>query len=389
MFGRRGGRHLQIGRAKRLPVLAIVGRFGWLHLDYLHALAARVDLTVACGSEWHGEAVAQARREGLRVTRLSPEDSRTALAELISATAPAVIHVLYYRHEPFVAVAAELAPHAVIVYECRDPLTTLHRAPGTAGERLALERNALAASRGQLFVSEALRQYLESLHGRSLAGSSMLVPHGFALRTMGRPARKLSASDGETHIALVGTASGLPGHSHYYVDTIDWLTEIGFVVHSHFFETDDAVRAAYRDLAERNPRYQRHPTVSFRSGKRLSKLISRYDLMGVFYNLDASRHNATDVLSVCMPTRAASGWFHGGIPVVCSPHYRSLVELIDRHEIGFAYHNTDELARLVSDRDAIVAATARTLSIRPRFSHEYAAARIEPFFASLCREGVS
>jgi hypothetical protein len=153
-------------------------------------------------------------------------------------------------------------------------------------------------------------------------------------------------------------------------------------VHSHFFEPRPGGNDAYRALARRNPLYHCHQTVSPRGGTALSRVISRYDLMGVFHNLHAREHDETDTLSVCMPTKAVCGWFHGAIPVVCSRHYGGLVEQIDAHGIGFTYEGWDELGDLAGDRRAIAAATRRTLAVRRRFSNEYGARRLQRFVGS-------
>jgi hypothetical protein len=373
-----------------IRVLALVARFKWLHIDYLHALAERVDLRVAYADEGHAGVAIQAAREGLRITALAPGAARRrALAELISATNPQVIHVLYYHHEELALTARELAPDAVLIYECRDPRSTLARAPGSAAERSALERDALQASDGQVFVSGALRTYLERRHVLGLRESSMLVPHGFPLASAAPPQRKLSDDDGQTHIALVGTTSSDPEHSRYHVEIIERLTELGYVVHSHFFEPepepepDLGANEIYRALAGRNPRYHYHPTVSPRVGTTLSRLISRYDLMGVFHNLDGRVHDEADTLAVCLPTKAVCGWFHGALPVVCSRHYGGVVEQIERHGIGFTYEDWDELADLVADRPAIAAATRRALGVRARFTNEWNARELERFMRAL------
>jgi hypothetical protein len=333
-------------------------------------------------SEHHDGAVARAQREGLQIMSVAgsgAEPDPPKLAEVIAAVQPEVIHALYYKHEQLVHLARELAHDALIVYECRDPLTLLPRAPGRPSEKLLLERRALQESDCQLFVSGCERGYFERLHGLELTTTSMLVPHGFALRTAAPPQPKLSRGDGETHLALIGTASSTPGHSRYYVSIIEHLTELGFVVHSHFFELARRANNVYRKLAKRNRRYLYHPTISPREQRNLSRQISRYDLMGVFHDLAATEHSESDLLTVSMPMKAASGWFHGGIPVVCFPHYGGVVEQIEAHGIGFVAEDWDALGRLVGDRQAISAATGRTLAVRALFSNEWNARRIETF----------
>ena len=298
---------------------------------------------------------------------------------MIATVHPDAVHALYYKHEQLVVLARELAPDTLIVYECRDPLTLLDRAPGGPSERLTLERGALQESDCQLFVSGPVRAYFERLHGPDLAATSMLIPHGFALRTAAPPQPKLSARDGGTHLALIGTASERPGHSRYYIEIIEHLTELGFTVHSHFFELARRANDVYRRLAKRNRRYHYHATISPRGQRNLSRQLLRYDLMGVFHDLAATEHSESALLTVSMPMKAASGWFHGGLPVVCFPHYGGIAEQIEAHGIGFVTEDWDALGRLVGDSQAISAATERTLAVRALFSNEWNARRIELF----------
>jgi hypothetical protein len=105
--------------------------------------------------------------------------------------------------------------------------------------------------------------------------------------------------------------------------------------------------------------------------------------MGVFHQLEAEHHNESATLAVCLPTKAVSGWFHGGIPAVCTSHYQGIVELIEEHGIGFVVESIDDVWRIASDRDAIERATAECLAVRDRFSHEYQASRLEPFYRAV------
>ena len=205
------------------------------------------------------------------------------------------------------------------------------------------------------------------------------MPQGFALRTAAPPSPKLSAADGETHLALIGTADAKPGHARYFVEIIERLSELGFIVHSHFFELERRANNVYRKLARRNERYRYHKTISPRGHQKLSQQLSRYDLLGVFYDLATREYNINDILAVGMPTKAASGWFHGAIPSVCFPHLRGVVEQIRAHGIGFVVDDWDELRTLVGNRQAIAAATERTLAVRACFSNEWNAQRIEAF----------
>ena len=372
-----------------LRVLSVASRFNWAHIDYLAALSERFELLAAHIGEREAGVVEHAGREGLPLHTLATdrEDTatiRTELSDLVRTFSPDAVHVFYSWNEAITVLARELAPaRTVVVHECRDPLTTMTRA-GSDSPQWRLEREALQRSDGQIFVSRAIRSYFERLHGLELGADSIVVPHGYALRTAGTPAAKLSAADGETHLALVGTADSTPGHGRYYVEIIERLTGLGFVVHTHFHDLGSDGNRLYRDLADHNPRYRYHAAVPFRHGTSLSQLVSRYDLMGVFHDLEGRpEENESATLAVCMPTKAVCGWFHGGVPVVCFRHYRGLVELIEEHAIGFVANRWRDVGDLVGQRDAIADATARTLAVRERFSNEWNAVRIEKFFRAL------
>jgi hypothetical protein len=86
---------------------------------------------------------------------------------------------------------------------------------------------------------------------------------------------------------------------------------------------------------------------------------------------------------VCIPTKAVSAWLHGAIPVVTFPHYRGLVEPIERLGIGFVATDWAAVGGLVGDWGRIERATAACLIARDTFSHEFQAGRIAGFYAAL------
>ena len=372
-------------------MLAVVARFKWVHIDYLAALGEHFDVHVAWSGEGGQGAPQDGLNEGMRGDPIGwiPDDGtaavRARLAAAIDEWQPDVVHVMYYNHEDLTLMVRELVGDAAaVVFECRDPVTTLTgAAPGSAlWER---EREALAASDGQLLISRALRSYYERSHGLDLGESSLIVPYGFARHTVRPPSPKLSADDGRVHIALVGTADDRPDHGRWYGDIIRELTSLGLVVHSHFWDLEEfgLSLAPYRQLEREIAGYHFHPTVPYRRDARLSELMSRYDLMGVFHELAADEHNESATLAVCLPTKAVCGWLHGAMPVVCYPHYRGVVERIEDLDIGFVVERLADVAEVAADRAAIAAAGERALACRDRFTNEHSAARIREFVGRL------
>jgi len=368
----------------------VVTRFKWVHIDYLNALAEHFDLVVAYAGEGGQGAAQDGIRAGVRGVPIGyPPDAgndavRARLAEVIADHRPELVHVMYYQHEGLTLMVRELVgADTPVVFECRDPITTLTNATPGDGY-FEIERQALEAGDRHIFISEAMRDYYERSHDMDLAGA-LVIPYAFPGFTIGPPQPKLSESDGRTHIALVGTADDQPDHGRWYGDIIRSLVSQGLVVHSHFHDLEEfgLSLAPYRALSEELVDYHCHPTVPHREGTRLSDLISRYDLMGVFHELDAAEHNESATLAVCMPTKSVCGWLHGAIPVVCFPHYRGVVERIEEFGIGFVVDDIDDVGRVAADRAAIAAAGERALACRGEFTTERTAERIRDFVAPL------
>jgi hypothetical protein len=381
-------------------MLAVVARFKWVHINYLKALDEHFDVRVAWSGEGGKGAPEDGVREGLRgvpigwIPDVGAAEVRSRLEQVLSDWKPDVVHLMYYNHDELTLMTRDLVGDAAtVLHECRDPETTLTGA-AAGSEVWERERAALEASDAQILVSRALRAYLERSHSLDLAESSLIVPSSFAWHTIAPPSAKLSARDGRLHIALVGTADDAPDHGRWYGEIIRRLVSLGLVVHSHFFgpprfEMGGITLDAYRALDAELDDYHFHQAVLHRQGTVLSDLVSRYDLMGVFHELGATHHNESATLAVCLPTKAVCGWLHGGIPVVCFPHYRGVVEWIDALGIGFVIEEWEDLGRIASDRAAIAAATERCLACRELFTTEHNAARVRELVAPLLpRSGV-
>jgi hypothetical protein len=375
-------------------VLAVVSRFKWVHIDYLTALGEHFDLRVAYAGEGGIGAAQDGIHAGVPGTPIGyPEDAgsdevRAQLADVIADHQPDLVHVMYYNHEDITIWARELVgPDVPIVFECRDPITTLVGATPGDGY-FELERRALEASNRHIFISEAMREYYERAHDLDLA-DALIIPYAFPGFTIAPPQPKLSAADGRTHIALVGTADDQPDHGRWYGDIIRRLVAQGLVVHSHFHDLEEfgISLGPYRALSEELDDYHCHPTVPHRPGTELSQLISRYDVMGVFHELSAAAHNESATLAVCMPTKSVCAWLHGGIPVVCFPHYRGVIERIEEFDIGFVVDDIEDVGRVTADRAALAAAGERALACRHEFTTERTAERIRDFVAPLLDGG--
>ena len=377
---------------EQLRVLALASRFYMDHLDHLAVLAQHCELTIAMNTEREAGTVARAASEGLPVTSIGSiglQKIEARLAKLVEQVRPTVVYTLWDTNEELTLIARRVvADDVIVVHKCSDPLTTLFgMATSFHGHQPAyLEREALRASDGQIFVTKAIRTYLEQTHDLDLEANSLIVPHAKSEQTIGPSPTKLSTQDGQVHIALVGFAHSDPNHGRFYGNIIRRLIAHGFVVHSHFHEVKGVSNKVYRDLADEFPNYHYHATLPNREGTLLSEVIARYDLMGVFHEVGAPMFNESEVLRVCMPSKAVCGWIHGAIPVVSFADYQGVAEVIDELGVGFVIRRWEDLATIAADRDAIARATAACLQHRHRFTHEWNAQRIVDFFRRLSAE---
>ena len=374
---------------RKHAVLVIITRFKWTHIDYLVALGEHVDLRVLVSGEVHQGAIANGIRWWLDIRRIgslghgNETTIQNEIMENINDMRPDIVHVMYYYHEEITLMvrkildikAAESDLRTALVFECRDPLSLLWR--GESGAK-ALERKALCATNNWIFVTNATKDYYSETHGLDFS-EALIVPHGFAERTVAKPSKKLSAKDGRIHIALVGSAVTAPDDSRYYEDIIRKIVAQGFVVHSHFHPLDD-VENFYKALARKLDDYHAHPKLPHRNGTELSKAMSRYDLMGVFHDLDARQRNERAILRVCMPTKAVCGWLLGAIPVVCFREYGGLKSYIDDYGIGFTVESIEELKFMHEKWKDIKIATRRCIAMRSFFTHETQSRKISAFY---------
>lgn len=352
--------------------------------DYLLALAAHAELTVAVSGEAEPNSVDAAVNEGLDMRAIGSiglPKIQARLGELVESRRPDVIHLMWYGHEQLTLLARAVADSGVqIIYECRDPLTTLlgHRVTSPGPQPVDLERDALRCADAHIFVSNAVRTYLENLHRLDLS-TSLIVPQGLSERTMAAPSPKRSARDGRVHVVLVGTASADVASGRCYTSLIRRLVAMGLVVHSHFFDFETGANDVYRLLDRELADYHYHDALPDRHGTELGRALSSYDLMCIAY-FEGVITDAT--LAVVMPSKAAAAWVHG-LPVVTPREYRGVVEWIDDLGIGFVVDSFDDLEAIRRDRAAIERATEACLRHRASFTHEASARRVAELYRDL------
>ena len=69
--------------------------------------------------------------------------------------------------------------------------------------------------------------------------------------------------------------------------------------------------------------------------------------------------------------------------MVCTPHYRGLIEWIDGYGTGFVISDVEDVSGLTRRRDDIRRATRACLDHRHLLTHETQALRISSFYSTL------
>ena len=337
---------IQPVRAGRPRMLAVVARFKWVHINYLKALEQHFDVMVA----WSGEGEGGSPRTVFARACAACRSARSATSaqrrfargsQLLSSDwQPDVVHLMYYNHDDLTLMVRELVDQTVtVVYECRDPQTTLSgQSPGriagtSSGRRWRQATRRSSSARRCARISSAPT-------ASSCARLRLIVQNGFARHTIAAPSPKLSAGDGRVHIALVGTADDQPDHGRWYVDIIRRLVSAGLVVHSHFFEPPSSIwatlpRAISRIWPENSTTttfIRRCPTA--RDGAVGAGLALRPDGRLPRAGGRGITTSPPPSPSACRPRRSAAGCTEASRSSAY-PIYRGLVEHIEAHDIGF------------------------------------------------------
>ena len=197
---------------------------------------------------------------------------------------------------------------------CRDPLTTLTGAqPGSP--EWDVEAAALRASDAQMLLSRGHARVSRARATTSISGNvDHRAAHVRPTTTSLRPWRSSRRATAGCTSRSSARRDDQPGARPLVRGHHPPARLPGLVVHRHFFDLEEfGSRSSPTDeLAEELDDYHAHPTVPYRWGTRLSDLTRSYDLMGVFHELEAAAPQRVGHARRLAPTKAVSGWLHGG-----------------------------------------------------------------------------
>jgi hypothetical protein len=380
-----------------MRVLFVVNRCKKNQMQYVRSIAARCDGCHVIISYLGHENTAQ---YGLlepndaipSITVLHPGQIREGEIDLarfrdevraaIGRLKPDVVHCLYYYHDALTVevrgVLAETGHPAALIYETRDP-TYIHR------PKLP-ERQALDASDGYIFATRAI---VDDLFARTLKEHEphLIVRQSESYADRDAVPTKLSAGDGRTHVGLLGSFSEDPTNGRHYDAYFDAFLASTRNTVLHVFPH---LRMPYLDaaVARHGGRLVLHwedrPYVG-RVGQlrnAYTSTVGRLDFNLVAHVLGRPQDDR-EMLRVCNPTKATSPLVLADLPVLCLPHYRGVVDLIDEFGCGYVYRGWRDLDALLNDRSRWPPLIEAARRAARAICHEAQAERIEAFYRTV------
>jgi hypothetical protein len=307
---------------------------------------------------------------------------RATMRAAVESLRPDVVHCLYYYHDALTLVAREvltaLRHAAVLVYETRDP-TGIHR------PRLP-EKEALHAADGYIFATRAI---VDDLFARHLwePRPHILIRQSELYADRDAPPAKLSAADGRAHVGLMGTFSEDPDSGRHYAAYIDAFLASTHDTVLHVFPhrlvsylQDGVSRHGGRLVVHWEDRpYVGNPNPSRRN---YTSIVGQLDFNLVAHVLGRPKDEGA-LLRVCNPTKATSPLVLADLPVLCLPHYRGVVDIVEEYGCGYVYRGWHDLDALLNDRARWPALIAGACGAARALCHEAQAERISQFYRAL------
>jgi hypothetical protein len=317
-----------------------------------------------------------------------PEDAidlsrfRREVQSAVARMRPDVVHCLYYWHDALTLVVRdvldELRHPAVLVYETRDP--------SGIGRPELPEKEALRAADGYIFATRAI---VDDLFARYLwePQPHIIIRHSelYAHRDGYPP--KLSGRDGRAHVALMGTFSEDRDSGRHYAAYIDAFLSSTRNTVLHAFPH---LRVSYLEAGASTHggrlvvHWEDRPYVGNPNPRRrhYTSTIGQLDFTLVAHVLGRPRDEG-EILRVCNPTKATSPLVLADLPVLCLPHYRGVVDIIEEYGCGYVYRGWRDLDELLNDRARWPTLIAGAQRAATALCHESQAERVLDFYRRL------
>jgi len=296
-------------------------------------------------------------------TKLKKRNIPYEVRKLVNKVGPDLIHS--HNAPDFLTVAAIEATNSIpVIHDVHDPLSlrnTNYYADGRQESLLFQEHERIAneESDGRIYVTEGVKDYVQAKY--SVKAKNDLVYQNYVSGSLIpiQLNKKLSAMDGEIHIAYAGSLTSMIKDSHYNLEKI--FSEIAKQnMHIHIYVPREDI--TYRKLAESNKYVHYHGQLN---RKHLLQELTQYDFGWAGFN--CSKNGAH--LDVAFPNKVLE-YLAAGLPVLAYPH-RTLKSFIEGHKVGIIFNTIVELKKkLAYSRKELERVRLNVLKKRKSFTVE-------------------
>jgi len=306
-------------------------------------------------------------------------DSRRPGEQLKRLVEDLSIELIHSQNAPdtLTRVAIEDADEIPIIHENQDAISlrqTPYTPEGSLDEQLVDERFANKMCDARIHVSQGLLECIRSKYG----AKKEIVFHNYVSRSMVPPSckRKLSETDGKTHIVYEGTLSNFPGDHYDLKEIFKDLSERGYHVHIY----DSHCNEDYRRLAETHGSIHYH---GHKDPRQLLHEITQYDYGWAGFNITKNR----DHLDVALPNKLFE-YLACGLPVLSFPH-KAQKEFLEAKGLGLVFEDLKELDEKIKEQAKVQQLRGNVLRRRFDFTMESNIERVLNLYGSLLKSGES
>jgi hypothetical protein len=203
-----------------------------------------------------------------------------------------------------------------------------------------LNRSIIKSLDGRIFASSIMLNYMESTFDLHLGSNTVIVPSYSKRCFYQKRLPKLSDDDGEPHLVFLGVTNS---------DVLPQVLEmLQRKIHVHVCETTGIENRLHMSrLKDFCHIYRRYSTNEFLDGS-FATFMTQFDACLVTYDWRRATSNSA---RNSLPGRFSSA-ITAGIPFVMPKNcLKSCEDMINQHQIGFAYANYDELRNKLDDTD--------------------------------------
>jgi glycosyltransferase involved in cell wall biosynthesis len=277
------------------------------------------------------------------LVKLDQDNLEDDLKELINKVHPFVIHSHNAPDDLTISAIKAAKGEVPVIHDCHEALTLRDTGYYVSDDEETInikyprqEKIANEKSDGRIYVTEGVRNYIQGRYDVDLSKDMVFYSYVSNSIVPSQLHRKISATDGETHIAYIGTVTSRIEDSHYDLREIfREITDYGLHVHM-YVSIWGAKDEAYQRLAEENDLIHHHGHLD---QKKLLQEITKYDFGWAGFNANPKNRKHLDV---ALPNKVFE-YIACGLPVLAFPH-KNIKEVLDRYNVGLVFDTVNEMA---------------------------------------------